>query len=66
MQKYLIFIKEFLGLDNDYEALLENQELNLESESEKSYSDYLTLKNALLLLLFLRWRRFRVFIHFIK
>jgi hypothetical protein len=71
MKKYLIFtIREFLGLDNDYETLLENQEailnklkdidtISLENktllleEQQTSYYDYVTLKNLLLLLIFL-------------
>ena len=62
--KYLKFIsREFLGLDNDYENLLSNQDQILEqlnhleqSELENqqtNYSDYLTLKNLLILLLLL-------------
>nr|YP_009178774.1 orf172 [Peronospora tabacina]ALJ78440.1 orf172 [Peronospora tabacina]ALJ78487.1 orf172 [Peronospora tabacina] len=71
MIKYIKFVlREFLGLDNDYETLLENQdqivdqlnklekleiqnqELILESKKE-SYYDYLTMKNAFWVLLFL-------------
>lgn len=71
MLKYLKFaIREFLGIENDYESLLssqdqileklqqienlelKNQELILEGE-KKNYYDYLTVKNALWVLLFL-------------
>ena len=55
--------REFLGLDNDYENLLSNQDKILEQlqQLEKSelenqqihYSDYLSLKNLLILLIFL-------------
>lgn len=64
MFKYIKFTaREFLGLNNDYEELLSNQEeilekLNnlekLEIEGKQtSYTDYLTLKNLLLVLIFL-------------
>ena len=62
--KYLKFMfREFLGLDNDYENLLSNQDKILEQlqqlekselESQQtSYSDYLSLKNLILLLILL-------------
>lgn len=64
MFKYIKFTaREFLGLNNDYETLLSNQEeilekLNnlekLEIEGKQTnYTDYLTLKNLLLVLIFL-------------
>ena len=68
MLNYIKFtIRKFLELDDDYESLLSNQEKildqlkNLEIQNQElilegkkeNYSDYLTLKNALWLLLIL-------------
>ena len=61
--KYLKFIiRDFIGLDNDYESLLANQNKILEQlqqlekvelESQQTnYSNYLTLKNLMILLIF--------------
>ena len=65
MIKYIKFtIREFIGLESDYESLLSNQEKilqslekleNLEVESQQSnLSDYLTLKNLIYFLIFLK------------
>ena len=62
--KYIkLSIREFIGLENDYESLISNQEKilqslekleNIEVENQQIYlSDYLTLKNLLILLIFL-------------
>ena len=62
--KYIkLSIREFIGLENDYESLLSNQKKilqslekleNIEVENQQSYlSDYLTLKNTLYFLIFL-------------
>ena len=64
MIKYIKFtIREFIGLESDYESLLSNQEKilqslekleNLEVENQQSnLSDYLTLKNLIYFLIFL-------------
>ena len=61
MIKYIkLTIREFIGLESDYEALLSNQEKilqsleNLEVESQQlNLSDYLTLKNLIYFLIFL-------------
>ena len=62
--KYIkLSIREFIGLESDYESLLSNQEKilqslekleNLEVENQQSnLSDYLTLKNLIYFLIFL-------------
>ena len=62
--KYIkLSIKEFIGLESDYESLLSNQEKiiqslekleNLEVENQQlNLSDYLTLKNLIYFLIFL-------------
>jgi hypothetical protein len=64
MFKYIKFIgRDFLGLNNDYEELLSNQEEILEKlknlekleleNKQTSYTDYLTLKNLLIILILL-------------
>ena len=64
MIKYIkLTIREFIGLENDYESLLLNQEKilqslenleNLEVENQQlNLSDYLTLKNLIYFLIFL-------------
>lgn len=62
--KYIKFtIREFIGLESDYESLLLNQEKilqslekleNVEIENQQTHlSDYITLKNTLYFLIFL-------------
>ena len=62
--KYIkLSIREFIGLENDYESLISNQEKilqslekleNIEVENQQIYlSDYLTLKNILYFLILL-------------
>ena len=59
--KYLKFIiRDFIGLEDNYESLLSNQDKILEqleklevNNQQTNYSDYLTLKNLLILLIFL-------------
>lgn len=62
--KYIkLSIREFIGLENDYESLIINQEKilqslekleNIEVENQQlNLSDYLTLKNTLYFLIFL-------------
>ena len=62
--KYIkLTIREFIGLENDYESLISNQEKilqslekleNIEVENQQIYlSDYLTLKNTLYFLILL-------------
>lgn len=67
MIKYIkLTIREFIGLENDYESLLLNQEEkilqslenleNLEVENQQlNLSDYLTLKNLIYFLIFLNF-----------
>lgn len=59
--KYLkLIFSEFLEFDNDYKSLLSNQDKIFEqlekleiNNQQTNYSDYLTLKNLLILLIFL-------------
>ena len=62
--KYIkLSIREFIGLENDYESLLSNQEKILQSlekleqieveSHQANVSDYITLKNILYFLIFL-------------
>ena len=59
--KYLkVIIRDFIGLEDNYESLLSNQDKILEqleklevNNQQTNYSDYLTLKNLLILLIFL-------------
>ena len=62
--KYIkLSIREFIGLESDYESLLSNQEKilqslekleNLEVENQQlNLSDYLTLRNLIYFLIFL-------------